>query len=125
MNAEDAYRFLKPLEELDRESFWRLDLNHRNQLIGCEEVSKGHLSGSLVHPREVYKGAILTSAAAIVVAHNHPSGDPQPSDEDEIVTERLCKAGRILGIPLLDHVIIGSGCYECITPGKGEEAKQD
>jgi len=121
MNADDAYHFLKPLEEQDRESFWRLDLNCRNQLIGCEEVSKGHMSGSLVHPREVYKGAILSSAAAIIIAHNHPSGDPEPSEEDESVTDRLIEAGQLLGIPLLDHIIVGSGSYWSMAAGKCRE----
>ena len=80
----------------------------------CVEVN----SHPLVHPREVYKGAILTSAAAIVVAHNHPSGDPEPSPEDESVTTRLKEAGQLLGISLLDHIIVGSGCYWSMAAGK-------
>ena len=110
-NPEDVYAFLRPIESLDRESFWRLDLDHRQQLIGCEEVSRGHLSGSLVHPREVYKGAILSSASSIVIAHNHPSGDPAPSPEDIGVTRRLYEAGNLLGILLTDHIIIGHDSY--------------
>jgi len=109
------------MQRNNRESFWRLDLNYRNQLIGCEEVSKGHMSGSLVHPREVYKGAILSSAAAIIIAHNHPSGDPEPSTEDESVTTRLKEAGQLLGISLLDHIIVGSGCYWSMAAGKCPE----
>ena len=80
-------------------------------MIGCEEVSRGCLSWSVVHPREVYKAAILNSAGSIIVAHNHPSGDPSPSAEDRDVSKRLYDAGQLLGIPLLDSVIIGDGCY--------------
>lgn len=79
--------------------------------VSCEEVSRGTLSTSLVHPREVYKGAILSSAAAIITAHNHPSGDPEPSREDLEVAKRLYAAGELLGIPMLDFVVIGKGRY--------------
>jgi DNA repair protein RadC len=107
----DVYEFFKDLEDLDRETFYCVHLDQKNQVISCEEVSKGCLSSTLVHPREVYKAAILTSAASIIVAHNHPSGDPSPSAEDRDILQRLGDAGRILGIPLLDSVIIGHGRY--------------
>ena len=116
-SPHDTYCFLREIGNLDREVFWRVDLDTRHQVIGCEEVSKGHLSSSLVHPREVYKGAILNSAAAIVVAHNHPSGDPTPSPEDRALTSRLQDAGKLLGIPLTDHVIIGDRCYSSAADG--------
>lgn len=106
-SARDVYRFLGWAQGCDRESFYSLHLDARHRITSYEEVSRGVLSGSPVHPREVYKAAILSSAAAIVVAHNHPSGDPNPSSEDRDVTSRLREAGELLGIPLLDHVVIG------------------
>ena len=110
-DAEDVFAFLRELGRYDREVFYALHLDTKNQLIGCEEVSKGCLSWSVVHPREVYKGAILNSAGAVIVAHNHPSGDPTPSLQDRDVTRRLYGAGELLGIPLLDSVVIGDGRY--------------
>jgi len=74
-------------------------------------VSIGDLSSSIVHPREVYKDAVVASAASIIVAHNHPSGDPTPSGEDVAVTKRLISAGEIMGIDLLDHIVIGDGVF--------------
>ena len=82
-------------------------LNTKNSIVGIQEITRGSLSASIVHPREVYKAAILHNAASIILAHNHPSGSPSPSREDIAVTERILKAGKILDIPLLDHVIIG------------------
>ena len=84
-----------------------LMLNTKNSIVGIQEITRGSLSASIVHPREVYKAAILHNAASIILAHNHPSGSPSPSREDIAVTERILKAGKILDIPLLDHVIIG------------------
>lgn len=96
----------------DRELLIRLDLDSRNRLIGKETVSIGTVNSSLVHPREVFKGAILNNASRIVVLHNHPSGNPEPSDEDLEVQERLQEAGELLGIPLLDFLILGEdGTY--------------
>lgn len=69
------------------------------------------LDGSLVHPREVFKGALLSSAASVILLHNHPSGDPDPSAEDREVTRKLVEAGRLLGVPVLDHVIVGVGAF--------------
>ena len=109
--SKDVYEFFKDIEDLDRESFYCAHLDQKNRVISCEEVSKGTVSASLVHPREVYKSAVLSSAASIITAHNHPSGDPTPSREDREITARLVNAGRILGIPLLDSVIIGHGQY--------------
>ena len=74
-------------------------------------VSIGTLTASIVHPREVFKVAILSNSSGIIVVHNHPSGDPGPSDEDSRITERIAEAGNIMGIPLLDHVIIGDGSH--------------
>ncbi len=98
-------RFLK------KERFVVLFLNTKNKIIGEETISEGTLTGCLVHPREVYQSAILKNAAAIIVAHNHPSGEPQPSREDKELTDMLFKAGKTIGIPLYDHVVIGDGIY--------------
>lgn len=89
-----------------KEHFLLLCLNARRQLVHRETVSIGTLSASLVHPREVFAPAIAHSAAAVIVLHNHPSGDPSPSSEDRDVTRRLQRAGELLGIPLADHVIV-------------------
>jgi DNA repair protein RadC len=107
---EDVVGLCAPqLRGLDREHFWSLALNTKNQLIKLSEVSVGSLNASIVHPRELFKDAVRVSAAAIVVVHNHPSGDPTPSGADIQLTRRLAKAGDVLGIELLDHVIIGDG----------------
>jgi len=90
-----------------KEHFYVLLLNGKHRLISYECVSIGTLTTSLVHPREVFRSAVMQGAAAIVVAHNHPSGDPQPSRDDLEVTDRLVRAGKTLGIPVLDHIIIG------------------
>jgi DNA repair protein RadC len=94
---------------LDREHFWTMALNTKNQLLKLVEVSVGSLNASIVHPRELFKEAVKLSAASIVVVHNHPSGDPTPSTADIQLTRRLIKAGDVLGIELLDHVVIGDG----------------
>jgi len=94
---------------LDREHFWCLSLNTKNRLLRLSEVSVGSLNASIVHPRELYKDAVKVSAASVVVVHNHPTGDPTPSGADIQLTRRLVKAGDVLGIELLDHVVIGDG----------------
>lgn len=95
----------------DRETFVALYLNTKNRVIKKEIVSYGSLNANIVHPREVYREAILSSAAHVVVAHNHPSGDPTPSREDLEITEKLYLAGKVIGIDLLDHVIVGEDGY--------------
>jgi DNA repair protein RadC len=97
------------LRGLDREHFWCLGLNTKNQLLKMVEVSIGSLNASIVHPRELFKEAVKVSAASIVLVHNHPSGDPTPSGADVQLTRRLVKAGDVLGIEVLDHVVIGDG----------------
>lgn len=94
-----------------KEHFLVLSLNARRQLLRLETVSVGTLSASLVHPREVFSPAIASGAAAVVVVHNHPSGDPSPSAEDREATRRLQRAGELLGIPLADHVIVSEPAY--------------
>jgi DNA repair protein RadC len=95
------------LAEEDREHFVVLLLNSKNRLIGINTVSIGSLTSSLAHPREVFKPAILANAAAIIVAHNHPSGEPTPSQDDVEITKRLHAAAELLGIRLLDHIVLG------------------
>lgn len=97
------------IAHLDREQFVALHLDCKNRLISREVVSIGHLTSALVHPREVFKAAILANAASIAFVHNHPSGDPEPSHEDVEITRRLAKAGEILGIAVLDHVVVARG----------------
>jgi DNA repair protein RadC len=99
------------LRRLDREVFEVLELDARHALRQRRRISVGTLMGTLVQPREVFRGAIREGAASIVAVHNHPSGDPTPSVEDVEVTHRLAAAGEILGIPLLDHIVVGDGCY--------------
>ena len=109
---QDVADFLMPrLRYAAKEQFVVILLNNKNKVIGTEVVSEGSLSSSIVHPREVYAPAILHHAAAIMVAHNHPSGDPKPSTEDTEVTRILARSGKVLGIPMIDHVIIGDGNY--------------
>lgn len=88
------------------ESFWVALLDARARLIGLERVALGTLTACLVHPREVFAPALAVRAASVVVVHNHPSGDPSPSAEDEVLTERLVSAGRLLGIPVVDHIVV-------------------
>ena len=95
----------------DRERFLTLLLNARLRLLGVEEVTVGTVSESLVHPREIFKAAILANACFVISVHNHPSGDPSPSKQDQEVTRRLQRAGELLGIRLLDHIVIGHGTY--------------
>ncbi len=97
------------LRGMDREHFWTLALNTKNRLLRIVEVSVGSLNASIVHPRELFKEAVRLSAASVVVVHNHPSGDPTPSGADIQLTRRIVKAGDVLGIDVLDHVVIGDG----------------
>lgn len=102
---------MEKMRHYDREFFVVLNLNTKNQVIAEDTVSIGSLNASLVHPRELFKNAIKRSAAALILVHNHPSGDPSPSREDIDVTRRLAEAGKLLGIEILDHVVIGDLKY--------------
>lgn len=95
------------LHEAAEENFVIVCLNTKNKIAGIHTVSIGTLNSSLVHPREVFKAAILNNASGIILLHNHPSGDPEPSREDIETTQRLITAGTILGIKVLDHIVIG------------------
>ncbi|NLL83236.1 MAG: DNA repair protein RadC [Lentisphaerae bacterium] len=105
-----VYRFMAPLaHNLSQEVFWVIMLNIKNRVIGKPvEVTRGLLNSSPVHPREMFRDAVRHSAAAVILVHNHPSGDPTPSNEDVAITRRLIEAARIMGISILDHIIIGS-----------------
>ena len=95
------------LHEQAEESFYIFTLDTKNQINGIFEVSRGSLNASIVHPREVFKRALLQNANSIILLHNHPSGDPTPSKEDINITNRLIESGDLLGIRVLDHIIIG------------------
>lgn len=109
---EDLTQYLEPMKHLSEEHFVALHLNARNQLTGYHVVSHGTLSASLVHPREVFKAALLSNAYCIVVAHNHPGGSPDPSPEDLQTTRQLVDAGKLLGVEILDHLIV---CYRQVS----------
>lgn len=96
------------LRKEKRENFLVLLLNARHEVLCVETVSVGSLNASIVHPREVFRSAVIQSAASIVLIHNHPSGDPEPSEEDLSITKRLVEAGDLLGIGVLDHVVVAS-----------------
>jgi len=107
-NAEDVYNYFKDtLANKNKEHFIALFLDTKNRIIGEEVVSVDTLNSSIIHPREVFSSAIKASASSVVIVHNHPSGDCKPSEEDKQITKMLCDAGKILGIKVLDHVIIG------------------
>jgi proteasome lid subunit RPN8/RPN11 len=107
-NPWSIYTTMRFLKKKDREHFYVLHLNSKLQIIGKEIISIGTLTDSIIHPREVFKGAILNNSAAIICVHNHPSGDPKPSQVDIEITKRLKQTGDIIGISVLDHMIIGS-----------------
>ncbi|KPV42672.1 JAB domain-containing protein [Alicyclobacillus ferrooxydans] len=107
-SSEDAVFVARRfLEGADREHFIVMMLDTKHYINAIHTVSIGSLDASIVHPREVFKAAILSNASGIICAHNHPSGRPDPSSEDRSITKRLVEAGRILGIDVVDHLIIG------------------
>lgn len=109
---EDAFKLMaERSRSYDREHFDVIHLNARGVPVAIESVSVGTLSASLVHPREVFKAAIVSGAAAIIACHNHPSGDLEPSPEDVAATKRLARVGALVGIPLSDHLIFAGGGY--------------
>jgi len=119
-------RFTSPLQIFElfsflnqetKEYFITLHLDGKNRIVCIDEVSVGSLNQSIVHPREVFKTALLSSAAAIVLIHNHPSGDPAPSREDREITRRLKEGGDLLGIRVLDHIIVGSSYFSFVEQG--------
>ncbi len=109
--AAEAAAVCAPMRRLDREHFRVLMLNTRHELLDAVDVSVGGLASAPVHPREVFKEAIRRSAAAVILVHNHPSGHPEPSRDDVLITEQLRAAGRLVGIEVLDHLIIGERTF--------------
>lgn len=110
-SPKDAVAQLAELRQNKKEHFVVLYLNARKQLVYKETVSIGTLTANLVHPREVFEPALKCSAAEVVVAHNHPSGDPEPSEDDRVITKKLKEAGAMMGIEVMDHIIIGKSSY--------------
>lgn len=117
-DPESVYYLCHDMTLLEEEAVRIISLDSKLKLSGYETVSLGTIDSSLLHPREVFKSAIKKAAAAIIVVHNHPSGDPTPSSEDIKITEKLSDAGKIIGIKLLDHVIIGKGKYYSFSASK-------
>ncbi len=112
LSPKDVYSFIgQDMKHLKKEIFRVVFLDTKNKIIDYEDISMGSLNSSIVHPREVFNRAIKKSAAGVILMHNHPSGNPSPSNEDISITKRLVKAGDLLGINVLDHVIIGLGKY--------------
>jgi len=109
--AYKAITAITSVEEEAQEVFGILILNTKNKIVAVHEISRGTLNSSIVHPREVFKPAILHNAAAIICFHNHPSGDTEPSRDDIEITNRLIEAGKIMGIEILDHIIVGDEEY--------------
>ena len=110
--ADDAYQLVRShLARRGQELFLALALDARHRVLALRQVAQGSATGVEVHPREVFAPAVREGGVAVLVAHNHPSGDPEPSEEDTSLTVRLKRAGDVLGIPLLDHIVVGAGRY--------------
>lgn len=108
----DTFEFFRTIvEDYDRETFWIICLDTKNKINWISLVAVGSLNSAIVHPREVFKVAVLANAAALILVHNHPSGEPTPSAEDRSLTSRLVEAAKLLGMKILDHIIIGDGRY--------------
>jgi len=111
-NAEDVFNlFHERLKDEKQEHFYTILLNNQNNIIKEEFISKGVLDAAIIHPREVFKPAIKNSTSKMILIHNHPSGNPNPSNEDLEITKKLIEAGKLLDIKVLDHVIIGNGSW--------------
>ncbi|MDZ7780332.1 MAG: DNA repair protein RadC [Gemmatimonadota bacterium] len=113
---DDVFRRMGPrLRDLPQEEFHAILLNTRHRVVREVLVTRGILDASLIHPREVFRPAVAEGAAGVILVHNHPSGDPTPSAEDRAVTRQLGAAGRAVGIPVLDHVVVGWGRYVSLS----------
>jgi len=115
----------KFLANEDREVFIAINLDHSGKINSIHVVAIGNANATIIHPREVFKTAILSNASSIVIAHNHPSGNSQPSDEDTKMTSMLIEAGRLLGIKVLDHIIIGDDKYTNLSKSGQENGKKE
>jgi DNA repair protein RadC len=122
-STETAQHLIKILSRADpldreREQFWAILLNTRNVVISVEMVAIGTVNACFIHPREVFRRAILNNACAVILGHNHPSGDMKPSEEDMSLTRRVCEAGKVVGIRVLDHVIVSDeGSFSFLDSG--------
>jgi DNA repair protein RadC len=118
-SSKDVARILMPeMRFLKKEHFVGLYLDSRNQLIKKSIITIGSLNGSIAHPREIFKVGVQESANSVILAHNHPSGNPKPSQDDILITKKLVSGGRLLGIPVLDHVVIGESGYVSMAEEK-------
>jgi len=123
-NAPEVCALMKPLADSDRESFWALHLDVRNRIVDMDKVAVGNMTGVEVHPTEVFRGAMLTGAQNVILVHNHPSGDPTPSRQDQELTKRFKEIGDLLGIRVLDHIVVGNmGCISLASHGFLGEGK--
>jgi DNA repair protein RadC len=112
----DVFARMGPrLRDVPQEEFHALLLNSRHRILREVLVTRGTLDSSLIHPREVFRSAVAEGAAGVILVHNHPSGDPTPSAEDRSVTRQLAEAGRAIGIPVLDHIVVGRGAYASLA----------
>ena len=116
-SPEQIFQIFSFMQYETKEHFITLHLDGKNRIVCIDQVSTGSLNQSIVHPREVFKTALVSSAAAIVLLHNHPSGDPTPSREDMEITRRLKEAGDLLGIRVLDHIIVGESYCSFVERG--------
>lgn len=116
LSPEDVFRNYQSLfKDQVRERFVVFWLKSVNKILGFEVVTEGLLNSSLVHPREVFRGAIVATAASIIIAHNHPSGNPEPSQEDINITKQIVESGKIVGIPVHDHIIFTDQTYTSLA----------
>ena len=116
-SAQQVFDTFRYLQNETKEHFLSLHLDGKNRILCVDRVSIGSLNQSIVHPREVFKNSLLSSAAALILIHNHPSGDPAPSAEDRTITKRLQEAGKLLGIRILDHIVIGETYCSFVEQG--------
>lgn len=117
--AKQAYEHLRDMRSLTKEHLRGIYLNSHYRIIHDEIISVGSLTANIVHPREVFKPALEYNAAAVIIAHNHPSGSSKPTPSDIEITKQLIKSGKILGIELLDHIIIGRNKFSCVSEKAG------
>lgn len=110
-SPSQVFEMFSEMQQETKEHFIALHLDGKNRIVAMDRVSSGSLNQSIVHPREVFKTALLSSAASIILLHNHPTGDPTPSTEDREITKRLKEAGDLLGVRVLDHIVIGKTYY--------------
>jgi len=113
-NPAHVVDLVMDMQFLNKEHFRLISLNTKNHVVGIDEIFVGTLNSAIIHPREVFKKALEKNAASVILVHNHPSGDPEPSRDDIQATSRLVKAGEILGIEVLDHIIIGTNRYKSL-----------